>query len=180
MAVKKLSRNTIIIAAVLAVLGVTGAAGAVYWKVSEDKPKSQPAPTFAEQANSPEQEKQDAEAHKDEVVKQQQTENIPPATGQKPVVPVVTNASQNGQEVFASGYVPGVFEEGGTCTYTFTKGSLKVEKTTQGFANVSNTGCANLTLARSEFSQAGEWSLVLSYSSPAAKGSSAAKAIAVQ
>jgi len=177
------SRKTLIILAASLLL-LTGSASAWYATKSDDKKQEQAESTqdahTDEQFPGPtDQEKEDANQHKDDVVKQQEVESNP-QSGQKAVTPVITNALQNDQEIFAGSYVPGVFEEGGTCTYTFTKGSLSLVKTNKGTPNVSTTNCENVRIPRSEFSEPGSWALVVSYSSPKAKGSSESKTLTVQ
>ena len=181
---KKFSGRTLVIAAVITLL-LGGSAAALYWQTNGDNQSAHTTETSQTPAEEPQfpgptdQEKQDADAHKDEVVQQQELEANPP-TGQKNVTPVITSVSQNGAEIFASGFVPGIFEDGGSCTFTFTKGGASVVKTVGAFANASTTSCTNVTATRGEFSQAGNWSLVVTYSSPQAKGASAPKEFTVQ
>jgi hypothetical protein len=127
-----------------------------------------------------EEEKQAAEQHKDDLIKQQEIENSGSSGAQKQVTPVITNAAQNEQQIFVGGYMPGIFENEGVCTFTFTKGATTLIKTSEAFANASTTDCKNLTIARSEFSGSGVWSVVLSYNSPNASGTSQAKSLTLQ
>ena len=92
----------------------------------------------------------------------------------KQVTPVITNASQ--EQINA--YVPGVFEEGGSCTATLTKGNKTVTKTSTGFQNVSYTSCAPINIS-GQLTERGTWSLVLSYNSTTAEGKSAAASLEV-
>lgn len=112
-----------------------------------------------------EEEKQETQAHKKEL------SNSPsPSTtneGKKQVTPVITSANQDQ----ISAYVPGVFEDGGTCTATLTKGSKTVTKTSEGFKNVSYTSCAPINVSGS-FPEKGTWSVVVIYKSSAAEGTS--------
>jgi hypothetical protein len=92
-----------------------------------------------------------------------------PAYGKISVTPVITSADEN---VIRS-YVPGVNEDGGTCTATFKQYQSTFAKQTKGFRDASTTICAPINLQKSDFSSTGEWSVVLTYESTEAKGSSA-------
>jgi cytoskeletal protein RodZ len=119
------------------------------------------------------QEKADTEAHK------QSLENppaAPPTTsgGKKQVTPVIT--SNNGSTSYkASAYVTGVFEEGGICTATATKGSATVTGNSIGIENSNYTTCPPISLNLSP----GTWALSVSYSSAKAEGKSEAKNIVI-
>ncbi len=82
-------------------------------------------------------------------------------TSKKSVTPVITSADSS--RVF--GYVPGVVENGGTCTFTFSGNGNSVKKS-QGVADVSKTICATTPPSGSG------WSVVLSYTSSTASGAS--------
>ncbi len=125
-----------------------------------------------------EQEKKAGDEQKQAAVKQQEQPSNPTAPAQstqpgskKAVKPVIIRSG--GGEV--SGFVPGIVENGGTCTATFTSGASKVTKTSAGFANVSNTTCSPISYAGSGV-QAG-WSVTLTYSSSASEGVSDASQV---
>lgn len=84
------------------------------------------------------------------------------STGQ--VVPVITYADRS----VVRGYVPGVFEDGGTCTATATKGSQTKTANSEGFEDFNKTTCAPITISLPD----GGWSVVLSYNSNTVKGQS--------
>lgn len=111
-------------------------------------------------------EKQETQTNKDEIVQDQQNTTNP--TGKKQVNVTITNATTSN----VSAYVTGIFEEGGTCTATFTQGSTTITRTSLGFQNASYTQCAPIT---PDLPSGDSWSVVVSYSSPAAEGQSAAK-----
>lgn len=121
-------------------------------------------------------EKGESENTKDSIVKQQG--DTPSSTSTTPgqkksVTPVITNA--NGS---INGYVSGIFEEGGTCTATFTMDSKVLSKTSAGFGNVSYTQCAPINLEPG-FLSPGTWRITLKYSSTTAEGSSAPQTVEV-
>lgn len=160
-------------AVIATLVTATVAAGGVgtYALVHNGAPQNPETPTPAVvDGPSKDQERQEAEAHKDEVVKEQQeSKKTTTTTDKKTVTPVIVNASSSG----VSGYSPGVVEDGGTCTWTFIKGSLKVTKTVIGVANVSNSTCPYLSLSKSDLPEPGDWKVTLAYSSSTASGTSA-------
>lgn len=96
------------------------------------------------------------------------------SSNKKSVTPTITSANLGG----VSGYVTGVFEEGGTCTATFKKGSTTKTRTSTGFQNASYTQCAPIDIP-SGFLSSGTWTLTLKYSSDTAAGTSAAQELKI-
>ncbi len=139
-----------------------------------------PAPqTNQPSGPTPEQRKQEAEATAD--AKRQMAEGpvTTPKTsvdGKRAVNPVITSASQ----AELRGFVSGIAEDGGTCTATFTKGTVTFTKTSAGFINVANTNCKLITLSSSDFPSKGNWSITLSYSSSKAIGTSPSTNLEIQ
>lgn len=88
------------------------------------------------------------------------------------VTPVLSRWDAATDPVEVAGYVPGIFEDGGTCSYTFTRGSVSFTKTTSGFQDATHTSCAPADVNRSSFSQDGTWSVILKYKSVTSVGSS--------
>ncbi|MCX6727360.1 MAG: hypothetical protein NTX11_00915 [Candidatus Saccharibacteria bacterium] len=125
-------------------------------------------------------EKQESNDVKDKIVAQQKNNPAPspgtnpPNEGKKSVTPTITNT--NGS---INAFVSGVFEEGGVCTATFTKGSSTLSKTSVGFQNVSYTQCAPMDLG-SGFLSPGVWNVTVSYASATAAGASASQTMEVQ
>lgn len=112
--------------------------------------------------------------HKDELINQsKQTDTASDSTGKKSVTPLIVSA--NATSVTA--YVPGVFEDGGTCTATATNDSSKATQISEGFKNASYTQCAPLTFTKALTS--GTWDIVVSYNSASAAGASAATKVIV-
>jgi hypothetical protein len=126
-----------------------------------------------------EEEKRQVEENKERLVERQQQEGQTPANGTKQVAPFITDAAQYGQQVEVRAYIPGIFESGGTCKAVFTKAAQTITKETNAEKNVSNTTCRALIINRSEFPSAGDWSLVLTYTSGTAQGSSESKMVRV-
>jgi hypothetical protein len=85
--------------------------------------------------------------------------------------------SPSAQTVQAGGYLTGILEDNGTCTLTLTKGSLRATGTSTGFIDVNKTTCPQISIERSQLSQSGQWTAVLSYKSTKASGASAPQAV---
>lgn len=119
-----------------------------------------------------------AEAVKDEIIKKQETLNnnsaVTPSTQKKPVKPTITNTVGS-----INAYVNDIFEEGGECTATFTKNDTTLSRTSKGFQNVSYTQCAPVNLEPGYLSQ-GSWSVTVKYSSEKSEGISDSQIIEVK
>jgi hypothetical protein len=98
----------------------------------------------------------------------------------KAVQPTISYAKQNGSSVEVNAYVSGVAEENGTCTLIATLGNSTVTKQANGILNASTTNCPAFTIARSEFSSAGTWSVKVTYKSSTAEGTSAATSLEIK
>lgn len=125
-------------------------------------------------------EKKESNDAKDKIVDQQKNNptttpgTTPSNDGKKSVTPTITNT--NGS---INAYVSGVFEEGGVCTATFTKGSSTLSKTSVGFQNASYTQCAPMEIGNG-FLSSGTWNVSVSYASSAAAGTSASQTMEIQ
>lgn len=152
----------------------------IYAKVSPTKNIDQQEVGSSKTYDPPtEEEKAQADAHKDDLVTRMEEEDQP-SESKKVVTPVITNAAQNGDTIRVTGFVSDIFENNGTCTATFTQGGTTLVKTGKALANVSTTDCVPFSVARSEFSLTGEWQVTLAYKSSTAEGVSPAKALTIQ
>ena len=88
--------------------------------------------------------------------------------GRQKVTPLIVNADKSG----ASAYITSIFEDGGTCTATFTHEGDKITTTSKGFQNSSYTSCEPLLLS-SPLNIRGDWYVTVSYSSTTSNGNSA-------
>lgn len=174
-----ISKKTILVGLVLSGLVV---AGLLFARANPTGTKDSPA-TQIETSPSTEQEKQETEAHKDELAEQAQAEKDKPPVEEdapkKSVTPVITNASQNATTVTVNSFVSGILENNGNCTMKAVKGSLTVSKTVQASANASTTDCAPFLVNRSDFPETGEWSVTVTYSSSTAEGTSQPRALSL-
>ncbi|HLG91154.1 MAG TPA: hypothetical protein VI336_03305 [Candidatus Saccharimonadales bacterium] len=153
------------------VLALLIGGGLAYAQLKDNQPANQPAGASDNQSdgyinlNPPtEQDKQDAEANKKSLAEDRPSP-APSSNGKKEVTPIITSVSSS--EVKA--YVPGIFEDGGKCTATATRGSQTETASSNGFADVSKTSCA--PLKNLSIPGAG-WSVVVSYSSSTSQGKS--------
>lgn len=121
-----------------------------------------------------EEELQETESHKKDLENTTTTTPATDSNGKQVVAPVVTNV----QAAEVNGYIPGVFEEGGSCSVKLTNGSASISGTSKGFKNVSYTQCEPIMLSPPLSN--GTWSVTLSYSSNKAAGSSTAKDFTVK
>lgn len=176
MKIAKSSRKKIIIVSLVGLLLVGVPVGAYfYFKPAPEKngtsePKiSPPKPSTKKYPGPTDQEKQQTEQHKDDLSKQNDATQ-PAASDLKSVTPVISSADQTGVRAFISG----IFENSGTCTFTYAQGAANFTKTSQASADASTTICY-VTTASSDFPSSGSWSVTLSYSSDKSKGISVAK-----
>lgn len=119
-------------------------------------------------------EKKQTEQHKDNLVKnrekaESEAQNLP-ANGKRTVTPVITLAQLSGSEVTIQAYVPGIYEEGGSCTATLKNGTQTVVKQSSAFANATTTDCQHMVIPRGEFPSTGTWNVTVTYSSSKAEG----------
>lgn len=162
----------------LATIIFVGSAAYAYKSAQDDKQNGS-NPEAGYTGPSEDQEKTEAEANKTNADKRAELEkedSQTKTTTKKSVSVVITNAQVNS----INSYVSGVFEDGGTCTATITKGSSQILKTSEGFKDATHTTCAPIFLKRSDFSSSGTWSVKVSYSSVTSEGQSQAVNIEVQ
>ncbi|MES2971804.1 MAG: hypothetical protein V4702_05780 [Patescibacteria group bacterium] len=128
-----------------------------------------------------EEDKLRAEQNKQAIVeRERQLEEQPPTSGKKEVKPVITYAGQYGPRVEVGGYIPGIFEDGGTCTATFSQGSATFSKSVNAIKGASSVDCPVIEATTGEFSTKGTWTVILAYNSASAAGSSEPKQVEVK
>jgi len=167
----RFKKRPLLVLGVVLLLLVTGAIA--YTQIRDEETANQPASDASDQEsgdyinlNPPtEEDKQETEANK-KSLSEDRPSPPPTSNGKKQVTPVIT--SVDGGKVYA--YVPGIFEDGGTCKATATKGSQTKTAKSTAFANVSDTSCAPISISLS----GSGWSVVVSYSSSTSQGQSEA------
>lgn len=102
-----------------------------------------------------------------------------PEQSQSTVTPTIVDAGLYDNTVEVRSFIPGIIENGGTCTYEFTKDSLLVEKKTKAIADATTTRCENLTFDKEEL-RPGTWSVLVTYTSLQTTGSSTPREIIIR
>ncbi len=89
------------------------------------------------------------------------------------IIPVaVSFAEVVGSNVEVRAFLPTIIEGNGTCTAKFTKDGLVVNSLSEAFIDATSTQCEPIYIAKSEFPENGEWTLIVSYQSSTVQGSS--------
>ncbi|MGY2067549.1 hypothetical protein [Blastococcus sp. SYSU DS0619] len=73
--------------------------------------------------------------------------------------------------VVVGAVVAGIIESGGTCTLTVAQGLTELTASSKGVADASTTTCGRMSVPGEDM-DAGEWTALVSYESPAADGES--------
>jgi hypothetical protein len=125
-----------------------------------------------------------AEDNKDRIIENEnQLANQSNSSGtdsKKVVKPTITYAGKFDNQVQVGAYVSGVFEDGGECTAEFTQGNLKFAKKVTAVKNVNSVDCPEMAANSSEFTNKGQWTVTVTYSSATASGTSEAKQLKVE
>lgn len=114
-----------------------------------------------------EEDKKAVDQHKEDL----SNSSTPPASNTQNVTPIISSSGQFGDAIEVRGFVPGIFEDGGTCKANFTLNAASISKQSAAVKDATVTRCTNFSIPRSEFS-AGTWTLTLEYASAAHQGSS--------
>ncbi|HSH56293.1 MAG TPA: hypothetical protein VK983_05750 [Candidatus Limnocylindrales bacterium] len=132
------------------------------------------SPPTAEDKKATEQNKDDLAKQLDGQNKEGTTAPVAPVdeNGKKQAQVSISSASQNNESVRIAAFVSNVFEEGGTCSLTISKGTSTINRTSEGFQNASYTQCTPFTISRSEFATTGSWTATVHYSSTTSAGKS--------
>jgi hypothetical protein len=162
---------------VVIVMGLLVGASIVEYQRSHQSEKSaavSPSPSPTINYGPPtKQEIADSEEHKKEL--EQARQNQPSTTPgvQKSVGPVISSWGQDpgSKDLEIAAFVPGIYEDGGTCILTLTKAGVVLTKTTAGHKDVNRTSCEPFTIAQDELTT-GAWKAVIHYDSVTASGSS--------
>lgn len=104
------------------------------------------------------------DANKQNIANQQSSQSSGGRGGAAVVTPVITSTSPTNVRA----YIQGVVEDGGTCTATFSQGSVSHSASSTGVANVSTTACPAISVSGVS---GGTWTLVYSYRSSSSSGS---------
>lgn len=104
---------------------------------------------------------------KQEIIQEEESTPTEPVTEANVVI---VDASQYDNSVEVRAFVSNIIKDG-TCSFTFTKDNNKVTKVGPAFGDASSTPCIAQTIPVSEFSESGEWNLVVRYEADGVAGS---------
>lgn len=126
------------------------------------------------------QDQQYSDSRKDQITDTKPSDSTSPPSTSGSVTPLITYAEQSDSTVDVSAYIPGIVEDGGSCTLTATLDNTKVTQTNPAFMNAKTTNCKNFSVPVSEFSSSGIWNLKISYSSSSHTGTSAETTVTIK
>lgn len=96
------------------------------------------------------------------------------------VKPVITLAEQYENDLELSGYVPGIFEDGGVCTGVMTRDGNQITRTVLGTKEGAAVYCPLMKFNVSDLPLKGSWMFTIKYESDNALGVSEAMNIEVK
>jgi len=124
---------------------------------------------------------EESNAGNEQKEKNKEREAIDALPTSKNAAVTISDATQYNRVIETRAYVTGVYEDGGTCTATFTKsGSISKTISKSAFKDAKTLQCGALDITRDEFDDAGEWTVIVSYDSPTATGTSSARKIVLE
>lgn len=168
---KKLKNKKIILLIVILVLAI--AVGSfLYYKSQRDDSTSD----FINYNPPTKSEREAANSQKENNIEREKVDNAP--VSQTAEVMIV-DASQYNQTIEVRAYISNIYEDGGTCFVTFTRGGQTVSRQSKGFKDATTTQCEPFNIPRSEFTATGDWKVTVTYSSSAAKGESNPQTISI-
>jgi hypothetical protein len=128
-----------------------------------------------------EEEKKQAEDNKSRLIeKESQNQTQPSPDNKASVVPEITIAEVSGEFVEVGSYVPGIFENNGSCIAKFTRNSHTITRQVQSVAEGRATYCPLIKVPLNEFSEKGSWQVKVTYSSAVYSGTSSERSIEVK
>jgi hypothetical protein len=171
---QRFSLQILVLSVLLALILTTGG----YFYIHRNKPSDNTQPLTADDnplnLNPPtEEERQQAEHHKDQIIDEQNKPESP--AGEKGKLnPTIVDANQYNQAIEVRAFV-GAVENNGQCVVTFKQGTAAVSKQVTAIPDASTTRCTNISVPRSEFASPGTWDVTVTYNSPKSQGSSSTK-----
>ena len=185
MKLKRTNKNTskkpslIIALSIAAVLLLGVSAYAIYRKATSNDTRGE-YDTSLERSDT---EKAASEALQDDPGKKLENEQTDtpatpetsPETGKAVANVLVSGVDIANGTLTARGMVSNIVEDGGTCTFVFTKGSNTVTKTSETLPSPTSMSCKTISFPSDELKVSGTWSLKITYSSATSEGTSSAK-----
>jgi hypothetical protein len=166
--IKQSSKKILVLVALLILLG-----GLVLtWKVinKSESPNIDTVETI--NFDPPTQEEiQSIDENKERIVQEDKQHNSTTPSGTKNTVkPLITSAEQYKENIEVSSFVPNIFEDGGKCTATFSKGSFQFTKEVTAVKEGRAVYCPLLSVPVSQFQEKGEWNVSITYDSSLSYG----------
>lgn len=173
------SKKRLITISAILVLVVVVAFGAWWYFLKPTAQSTTARPVNSVDYSGPTQEEQNAgDNQKEENQNREEIDSQPEATT---ATVIVTDASQYDNTIEVRAYIPNIYSSEGYCTATFTKaGATTVTVNGSPFKDATTTQCGAMDVNRSAFSAAGTWSVVVSYTSSTATGSSEARSVSIK
>lgn len=164
------STIVILLATVAVVLFFTPIGGLVFNKTTKQTPQNTETTTYSDPSETDIKESQNAKKKADSEANSPSNTN-PSSSSKKKVAVAVSYADIYNNNLEVRAFISSVIEGTGTCTVTATMGSQKVTESATAFIDASTTQCNPIYIAESRLSS-GIWSVVTTFSSPDAEGSS--------
>lgn len=169
-----LNRKKYILIAVIAALFIAAATTSALWYASRSTtPENTESPVTADQTRTETDEAQSQTAKENNDSKTTDTSTTATNDSGKTVVAVaISSAGVIDNQLEIRSFIPSVIEGNGTCTATLSKGVSRLAYSSSSFIDSTSSICTPLYIPVSDFPEAGEWNLVLTYSSPSSVGTS--------
>lgn len=166
----KIRNHKVALISSIAILILAGG-GIFYYFKHKSNTKAQIDPVTGGAINYGPPTKQDTADINNEISSDQQAQDKYTRPKGKLVTPMIVSYGQTKDGVEVSARVPGIVEDGGTCTLTLSMGSEKVTASKKAVSNVSEVSCGFITISNSKLSP-GNWSAAVSYLSDKYRGNS--------
>lgn len=130
-----------------------------------------------------EEEQQRADENKQRIQEREQAINAAQQNSsdeKRNVIPTFSYVGKYGTQIEVGSYVPGVYEDRGTCTAKFSKGGENFSRSVQAVKNVTSVDCPVIAVPVSSFPSTGAWSVTVSYDSSNAAGTSETRTVEVK
>ena len=182
MKINKQKKKTFTLIAALAAALLLIGAGVVAYTVLDNKNKPDPQKISDIDYSSPTSEEieegQDAKKNTYDNSQKNPTDEDTTSTTKRSVNVGISFADIYNDNLEIRAFTNGIVEAG-TCTATVTKGSEKITKSTGAFIDVSSTQCEPIYIPKATISS-GKWSIVVTFSSLNAEGTSEATEVNIQ
>lgn len=159
---------------ILAIILLAGAATGAHYLLADN---SETLKSSSKYTPPTKEEKQQVEDHKDQLEKENDQPGAPESSATSVII---TYANQQDQSIIVSSYVNGIIEQGGTCTVKLTKAAQDIVRSATALLDAKHTTCPTITIPRSDFSESGDWSLIVSYNSSNTPTVSASQKVKVE